>query len=308
MRAVNSLCTALVYIVASLAVAAPAVADEPAPLELGTKVLPKAKAIVMLGDQPVDVSNIPVPWVVQNVSGEFLLVGGQQKGWVRRSEVVTLDEAPEYYTDFINSINDVKETTLAYGYRAVAWRQKGEWDKEIADYTERLRLAPDSVTYYNRGIAWIVKKDFDNAIADFNQAIRLDPGYVRAYDKRGIAWNGKRLYDRAIHDYDQAMKLDSNYASAFNNAAWLLATCPQQRIRDGKRAVDLALKACDLTAWSNGSDCGTLAAAYAEIGDFDSAVKYQRKAIELNASRADFVSGARARLEFYVSRRPYRDE
>jgi tetratricopeptide (TPR) repeat protein len=245
---------------------------------------------------------------VQNVSGEFLLVGYQEKGWVRRSDVVTLDEAPAYYAEILESVNDAKKAAQAYRDRAVVWHQKGELDLEIADYSERLRLDPDSLTYNNRGIAWTKKGEYDKAIADFNQAIRLDPGHVRAWDNRGIAWQGKKVYERAIQNYNQAIQLGPSFASAYNNAAWLLATCPEQRFRDGRRAVELASKACDLTVWSNPHNCGTLAAAYAELGDFDAAIKFQTQAIELNPHQPDFVDGANRRLALYRQHKPYRDE
>jgi tetratricopeptide (TPR) repeat protein len=270
--------------------------------------MPKPEAVVKMGDRPVDLSKTPVPWTVQNVSGEFLLVGYEEKGWVLRSDVVTLDEAPAYYSEIIDHVNDVKKAALAYRDRAVVWRQKGELDLEIADYTERLRLEPDSLTYNNRGIAWTKKRDYDQAIADFNQAIRLDPGHVRAWDNRGIAWQGKKAYDRAIQNFDQAIRLGPNFPSAHNNAAWLLATCPDQRFRDGRRAVELATKACDLTAWCNANNCGTLAAAFAEAGDFEAAIKYQIKAIELKPDHPDFVDAAKERLALYQARKPYRDE
>ncbi|HEX4145649.1 MAG TPA: tetratricopeptide repeat protein [Pirellulales bacterium] len=279
-----------------------------APVAKGTKVMPKAEAVVKMGDRPVDLSRTPVPWTVQSVNGEFLLVGYVEKGWVRRSDVLTLDEAPDYYADLLASVNDAKQAAQAYRDRAVVWHQKGELDLEIADYTERLRLEPDSLTYNNRGIAWTKKGDYDQAIADFNQAIRLDPGHVRAWDNRGIAWQGKKNYERAIQNYNQAIQLDPNFAAAYNNAAWLLATCPDQRIRDGRRAVELAAKACDLTVWSNAYNCGTLAAACAEAGDFEAAVKYQTKAIEMNSKNAAFLKGANRRLALYKEHKPCREE
>jgi tetratricopeptide (TPR) repeat protein len=278
------------------------------PVAKGAKVMPKAEAVVKMGDRSVDLSKTPVPWTVQNVSGEFLLVGYQEKGWVLRSDVVTLDEAPAYYTEIINHVNDAKKAALAYRDRAVVWHQKGDLDKEIADYTERLRLDPDSLTYNNRGIALTKKGEYDLAIADFNQTIRLDPGHVRAWDNRGIAWQGKKAYDRAIQNFNQAIQLGPMVASAHNNAAWLLATCPDQRFRDGRRAVELATKACDLTAWTNANNCGTLAAAYAEVGDFEAAAKYQLKAIELNPNQPAFVEGATQRLSLYEQHKPYRSQ
>ena len=67
----------------------------------------------------------------------------------------------------------------------------------------------------------------------------------------------------------------------YNAAAWLYATCPKEDIRNGGKALELALKGCDLSEWRDGGVVDTLAAAEAEAGDFDEAVKYERQAIDL---------------------------
>lgn len=88
-------------------------------------------------------------------------------------------------------------------------------------------------------------------------------------------------FDGAIVDYDEAIQLDST-ASHYNGLAWLLATCPVAAVREGKRALELGTNACEIGAWKNDSHVGTLSAAYAEAGDFESALKYLDQAIELN--------------------------
>jgi tetratricopeptide (TPR) repeat protein len=89
--------------------------------------------------------------------------------------------------------------------------------------------------------------------------------------------------------------------------AWLLASYPVDGIRDGKRAVELATKACEITNYQQSSPIDTLAGAYAEAGDFASAVEWSRKASELAAEPVD-----RARytqhLESFKNRKPWRAE
>lgn len=87
-------------------------------------------------------------------------------------------------------------------------------------------------------------------------------------------------YRKAVDLYQAAIQGDSS-PNAFNDFAWFLATCPDAAQRNGKKAVEYATKACEQTQWGSRNFVGTLAAAYAEIGDFDKAVNYQKQAIEL---------------------------
>ena len=93
-----------------------------------------------------------------------------------------------------------------------------------------------------------------------------------------------------------------------NERAWLLATCPEAAHRDGKRAVESATRACELTKWKHAGYVDTLAASYAETGDFDKAVHWQRKAVELLPKDSDERSGMEDRLKLYRNRTPYRDK
>jgi tetratricopeptide (TPR) repeat protein len=209
--------------------------------------------------------------------------------------------------DYNEAIRLDPKYALAHYNRGNAWSDKGEYDKAIADYNEAIRIDPEfAFAHYARGVAWSDQEEYDKAIADYNEALRLDPKYAWAYFNRGSAWSNKGNCGKAISDYEEAIRVDPKHARACNGLAWLLATCPDSKLRDGKKAIEAATKACELTDWTNADHVDTLAAAYAEAGDFDNAVKWQTKAVELTeeANKADFSS----RLELYRAKTPYREE
>jgi hypothetical protein len=119
---------------------------------------------------------------------------------------------------------------------------------------------------------------------------------IRDYPKNAVAYNG---HARLLATFS-----DKQFRKA---AEWELAhRAPQGSSNIETRAVDDAMMACKLTDWKKGSYVDTLAAASASAGDFDAAVKWEMKALELVAGqeKADFES----RLALYKAHKPYRDE
>jgi tetratricopeptide (TPR) repeat protein len=190
--------------------------------------------------------------------------------------------------------------------RGMLWAARGEHDKVIAEFTEAIRLDPKAAdAYCGRGYTWSKKGEHDKASADFTEAVRLDPKDADAYYGRGYAWGAKQRYDKAIADFTEAIRLDPASFYAYNGRARLAATCPAASHRDGNKAIQLALKACELSQWQVWGCVDTLAAAYAEAGDFNSAVNWQRRAIELandDGQKTDCLQ----RLELYRAKKPCR--
>jgi len=101
---------------------------------------------------------------------------------------------------------------------------------------------------------------------------------------------------------------DAVLAAYLNGRAWLQATYLADELRNGPEAIENATKACELTNWQIPEYVDTLAAAYAETGDFDSAIKWQKKATELltDEQRSLHRSDFEWRVKLYESRQPAR--
>jgi tetratricopeptide (TPR) repeat protein len=135
----------------------------------------------------------------------------------------------------------------------------------------------------------------------------LDPSYVVPWHLRGVTWQAKKEYAKALADYEKAAQLAGKapYASVYHTAvAFLRAGCPDATVRDGDKALEAARKAHALA--KGPAEMAALAAAHAELGQFDRAVEWQQRAI------AEAPAGAegqyRERLKKYQDRKPYRLE
>jgi tetratricopeptide (TPR) repeat protein len=197
----------------------------------------------------------------------------------------------------------------AYINRGISWIEKSEFDKAIKDLDAAVKLDPkDDAALFQRGVAWSKKGDYDTALKDFNASIKLDDKYPPAYFYRGQAQFSKKEYEKALKDYDQSLGLDPKDPAALNAKAWLLATCPVAKFRQGKTAVALATKACELSDWKDADHLDTLSCACAEAGQFDEAVKWQKKVLAGAEASKESADATRARLQLFEKKKPYRDE
>lgn len=246
------------------------------------------------------------------------------------------DTAITLYTEVIRT--DPK-SAFAYNGRALAYRYKKEAAKALADFDQAIRLKPFSMFFYNRGVTRYESGDTESAIADLTRALKEKPGAARAradclvtrarcyinqeksgealsdlnaaikldgkdseaYRLRGIIHKVAHQYDKSLADYEKSIALDPKNASGYGTEAYLLSVCPAPKYRNGAKAVQYATKACELTQWQDAQEIETLAAAYAETGDFDQAIQFQKQADAL-AKKPDPV-----RLALYEKHHPFRD-
>jgi tetratricopeptide (TPR) repeat protein len=186
--------------------------------------------------------------------------------------------------------------------------QQKDYDLAITCFDRCIKENPaEGAVYADRAYAYECKGEHDKAIADCSQAIHLNPKDDQAYNIRGIVYRTKKDYDKAIEDFTEAIRIDPKCAYAHNDLAWTLATCPQDGVRIGNLAVEHATKACELSHWQDPDLLDTLAAAYAEVGKFEDALKWEKKAMALYHDPAS-VEECRPRLKLYEAGKPYRDE
>lgn len=336
---------------------------------LGREFMSKPDAKYLLNGNEVPCEKIILPFTVSKIDGDRLWIG---KAWIKKSEVVSLEDAPGFFTEYLrknpkdpwgynrrgiawsstdnldNALTDFTRAirldriyVTAFFNRGVVWDKKDEFDNAIRDYDEAIRLDPEYVlAYFNRGQIWYELDEYDKAITDYTEVIRLDPKDATAFNERGVAWNAKGEADKAIKDYTKAIWLDSEFVYAYTNRgsiwdekgdyykafndyteacrldpkdevacnylAWFLATCRDAEYRDGVQAITLGEKACESSEWKEADYIDTLAAAYAESGDFDQAFKYQRMSLEklgINDDQHEYVE----RLKLYTASKPYRE-
>jgi tetratricopeptide (TPR) repeat protein len=146
-------------------------------------------------------------------------------------------------------------------------------------FTHALEVGNEScIARFCLGNALLERGDASNGLANLKRAAELDPSFPNVHGKLAYLEAGAGKFQEALSKYEQALKCRPDFPEALNNLAWLLATCPEAGVRDGKRAVVLAERACQLTGFQKTLYVGTLAAAYAEAGRFSEAVAAAERA------------------------------
>jgi tetratricopeptide (TPR) repeat protein len=221
-------------------------------------------------------------------------------------------EAVSLLTRAIEEEHDAMKLALARRFRGLAYKHLGRRDEALRDFLEVIRLQPQlDLGYYNAGVIYNLQGRYKDAINMMTRAIQLQKdnrGLARRRSERGNAYFHLGDFKRAESDFVVAVRLDRRDPDVLNNVAWFRATCPEARFRNGKEAVELATLACTLDKWKDADEIDTLAAAYAETGNFAEAERYQQKAMALLSEDEALRPRFRARLEQYRSKQPVRQE
>ncbi len=242
----------------------------------------------------------------------------------------------------VQSLADTPQTVDEFLKRGVALLERGELAVAVRLYDEAIKLHPDEEGLFNnRGNVHAALQQYEQALADYDQVLRLNPGKANVLMVRSNVYYLLGDYDRALAGLELAAKSGPHYdyhhlrgrvrhakgdfraardhyemgAQALPgdgllrlDLAWLLATCPDESIRDGGKASQCATFA--LGQLSRFEPKSTLhlvqAAVRAETGDYAAAVRQEQEVLKLLPPDSDEATQSRERLKLYEAHKPMR--
>lgn len=187
---------------------------------------------------------------------------------------------------------------------------QGRPAEALGHYREAIRVHPGyAEAHFGLGRLLTSQGQLDAAIEHLSEAARLSPNWPDAQANLGIAFAAAGRTREALGPYREALRLKPDQPVVLNNLAWLLATHPQAEVRSGPEAVELAGRACAATNHKQPLFIGTLAAAYAEAGQFDKAVESARQARALAEAQGqpDIAARNQQLLELYQRGQAFRE-
>ena len=200
------------------------------------------------------------------------------------------------------------EHPAALEMRGLLAAERGDYAAAIGDFRRLVRQQSDNAVLVSQlGLLYLADKQPREAIRRFSRALEIDPGLFSARRGRSDAEISVGDHTAAIVDLEKAVEAEPDDESVLNNLAWLLATSPDDSIRNGKRAVELATRACELSEWKKPHIVSTLAAAHAESGDFEQAKVFSRRAVEGSEETSEVRSQLESELASYEAGKPWRE-
>ncbi len=194
----------------------------------------------------------------------------------------------------------------AYFNRGEIHYRANEFELAIVDQSKAIQLKPiDSAAYSARAHSFYALGKFDEALADYEKAMELSPESSEAATEYADTCQSLGKWKLAAKAYQRAIQLDGRNARTFQNAAWMMATCPDEFYRNGDSALETAQIAVQLASSpSSAQVLDVLAAAQAASGDFVSAERTIAEALR-STTDATLRNELQMRSRQYQRKRPY---
>jgi tetratricopeptide (TPR) repeat protein len=205
-------------------------------------------------------------------------------------------------------LQDVPGWAPALELQAILAAQSSDYTAAISSLQELLKKAPQSSQLLGQiGMLYEANKQPRKAIATYDDVLAHDPDSFSALRGRADAYLNIGKHAEAVADYNAALKIKPDDSGVLNNLAWVLATSPDDKVRDGKRSIELSTKAAKLDDYKQAHILSTLAAGYAETGDFDTARKWSQKAVDTGSDNSETNAQLKKELSSYESNKPWRE-
>jgi tetratricopeptide (TPR) repeat protein len=205
----------------------------------------------------------------------------------------------------VTTNNDVAENNLG-----IVYLQQGNVDDAISLLQAAVDLRPDnSPAHENLAKALLQKGKVADALIHYRKLLELQPDNIEVHNIVGTVLIQHGRIREAVEEWQKVLTIQSDNGNAMSNLAWVFATSPDDSLRDGAKAVQLASEALRISGHRIPIIFRTLAAAYAETGEFSKAIQAARQGVELANSQGN--SGLAAELQgniaLYQAQRPLRD-
>ncbi|MDG2382110.1 MAG: tetratricopeptide repeat protein [Pirellulaceae bacterium] len=194
----------------------------------------------------------------------------------------------------------------AHNNLGVLYRSNEDFEKAELHFLAALDINPDfAEAHYNLGT--VLDRRDERALArdEFQDAIRINPSFAAAHYRLGAYFEDQRQWEAAVKAYQTAVRLPKMPLQALRRTAWLLATCPDKKIRNGKESLEMAKVCAKSTQFKDAESLCTLAAAYAEVGQVKNACKWQEQAVQTATTKAEQKKYVRL-LEIFRQGKPFR--
>jgi serine/threonine protein kinase/Tfp pilus assembly protein PilF len=226
-----------------------------------------------------------IPAARNVLAGAYNLLGAC---WAEKGQI---DEA---VSAFRTAVQINKDNPQAHNNLGYALSVKGKLDDSIAAFRAAIQLNKEyTQAHYHLGNVLSSKGELKQAVAEFSGTVALDPKHVLAFCNRGRAYRRLGEYEKAYADYQTALKLAPSNSWVYNALAWLLATCPDPRLRNPARAVDFAKKAVQLAS-QDGNSWISLGVAEYRAREYKAAILALERCLKLDP-------GADAAVLFFLA-------
>jgi protein O-mannosyl-transferase len=213
-------------------------------------------------------------------------------------------------TLFTHTLAVTDNNDVALNNLGILYLEKGQLDDAISKLQAAIDLRPENgPAHDNLAKALLEKGQVREAMVHYRKFLEIEPENVEARNILGTALIQQGRVTEAIAQWQQALATQPDNGNAASNLAWVFATCPDDSIRNGERAVELAEKALHISGGKIPMIFRVLAAAYAENGRFSEAIETAQRGADLANRQGNpaLATELESNIALYQSNRPLRD-